>query len=129
MPISSSSSSTTRTTGRVVMNDVKVSKLLDRSSVTLNSYVWSGRNVRTVKIQAFASGMDGGPPALQLEYELSDVIFTSFSTNAEGNTPVETITMSFSKIKATHYLPRSPGSPSRPTVAVGWDITANRALT
>jgi len=124
MPLTSGMLSSSRAHGRPVLQDFTVSKHLDRSTTSLMGAVWSGRTIKTVKIQMYTTN-GAGAMALTLEYELQDVIVTSVSTKMEaGNTPTEEVTLNYSKMKINH----TTGGGPKGTQSAGWDVAANKAI-
>jgi type VI secretion system secreted protein Hcp len=110
--------------GKVSVNDLSITKYIDRSSPILIISCCSGKH--------FAEGVltvrKAGENALEyLKISIRNVLVTSISTNGssgEEDRFKETVTLNFAEFKVEYTPQKADGSGDTP-IAVGWDIAAN----
>ena len=112
-------------TGKVAMTDLQVTTLISRASPLLLLACASGKHVKS----AILSGRKAGKGQLEyLTFSLSDVLVSSYQTGAsEAEAPLDSISLSFSKIEVS-YTPQKPDGSPAPAVRAGWDVKANKAF-
>ncbi|MEI6165899.1 MAG: type VI secretion system tube protein Hcp [bacterium] len=111
--------------GKVSVQDLSLTKYVDKSSSVLFNYVCSGKQFAEVKLTIRTGG--GPAPVEFLIITMTDVIVTSLSTGGSGGEDrlTENITLNFSAFKVS-YQPRKPdGTPDGGRLELGWDIAAN----
>ena len=97
-----------RTAGKVSLEDVTVTKLLDRSSTLLRQALADGTLFTEVKIDVIKQC--GGNPYTEYAITLTVSALTSLQASASGTQelPRETLSLNFSRIE-TMYTPVGPG--------------------
>jgi type VI secretion system secreted protein Hcp len=93
-----------RARGDVVLEDLVCSKLLDKSSPKLAEAVCKGKVFPKIQIDFTTSMADEGR-STYLSYELKNVLVTSYSLNAVGQSeqkPMESFSLNFEEIKMTY---------------------------
>ena len=96
-----------RSSGRANLQDFTFSKMMDKSSVTLNAYCVTGKTVPTVTCDLTRAGE--GKQEVFMTYTLSGVLISSISaggSNGSGSVPMETVSLAFGKI-VWKYMPTS----------------------
>ena len=114
--------------GKVSVQDLNLTKWLDKSSSVLADYCSSGKQFSEAKLTVRKAG--GDSPLEYLIITMTDVIVTAISTGGSGGEDrlTENVTLNFSTVK-TSYQPQKPdGSADGGTVDWGWDIAANAKL-
>jgi type VI secretion system secreted protein Hcp len=111
--------------GRVSIQDLTITKKVDKSSPTLFALCCKGSHVATADLTVRKAGGDA------LEYlvvKMEHVLITGFqTTGSDGqDTLVEQISLNFKKVGLV-YTPQLDDGSGGPSVAGGWDIGANLA--
>ncbi len=113
-------SSSTRV-GRVEFTDIVITKKVDKSSPKLAEAVAKGTHIPTVELE-LAKETDDGARQTYLKYELKNVIVTSYSVNAAGESaPTETLSLNFEEIKVVYTERDSDGS-EKGNVEFEWKV-------
>jgi type VI secretion system secreted protein Hcp len=111
--------------GRADIQDITITKVLDKSSPNFLKYCVAGTHISDGKIEFCAAT---GQKQVYLTYTLKNVYVTSFQTTSSAagdqNKPTETISFSFSQYKVEHTAWKSDGSKGG-TTSAGWDLTKN----
>lgn len=95
-----------RTTGRIDTQDFTVSREMDKASVALIDALVTGKNLGVVKVHLLkTAGVTGDGQNLYMTYEMDETIISSYSVGGGAGTPVETLTLNFTKISWT-YVPQ-----------------------
>jgi type VI secretion system secreted protein Hcp len=89
-----------RETSRPTFSEVTVTKTLDIASNDILVAMTKGKALATVKISFVRD--DGEDGFNYLTYELSDVLISSYSASSGGETPSESFSLNFAKIKAVY---------------------------
>jgi len=95
---------TARRRGDVILDDIGVSKLLDKSSPKIAEAVCKGRVFPKVEIELTASYTDQGR-VTYYRYELKNVLVTSYSVSGAAQSeevPAEDFSLNFEEIKVTY---------------------------
>ncbi len=90
----------TRASGKASHGDIRITKLLDKSSAKLYQTCSTGKHIKKVTIEMYR-----GSRGTRLVYHLSDVLVSSIQTAAASSgraVPVESITLSFAKIQISY---------------------------
>ena len=92
----------TRRSGDVVIEDITLTKELDKSTPKLQEKCLKGEVIPMLEIEVTSNY--GGATATYLRYELKNVIITSFNCNAGSGdeSPSDTITINYEEIKGTY---------------------------
>lgn len=113
--------------GRVQVQDLTLTKQVDRSSAILFSLCCKGTHLTKVQITVREAG---GSPLEYLKVHLEKVLITGYSTGGTGSGNVdrllETVTLNFARVKL-EYTPQGEGGLGSASIIKGWDIGANKA--
>lgn len=113
----------TRNRGDVIVEDLQCTKELDKASPKLGESICNGKIFPKVEIHLTASVTDGGR-VTYLAYELKDVMVSSYSLSAHGQSdsvPSEAFSLNFHEIKVTYTEVDSKGS-SKGKIPYGWKV-------
>lgn len=125
MQVTGDVSNTERTSGRPNHQDVTVTKYLDRASPTLNQSCCEGKVLKTITVTVGRN--DAGKIIPLIVYALENSILSSVSVGGgNGDKPVETITINYSKITWTYNPQKEEGGKEGEVKGV-WDVSANKA--
>lgn len=89
-----------RETSRPSFSEVVFTKTLDISSNDIIGAMVKGKSLGLVKISFVRD--DGADGFNYLTYELSDVLISSYSASSGGETPSESVSLNFAKIKTVY---------------------------
>jgi type VI secretion system secreted protein Hcp len=89
-----------RETSRPNFSEVVFTKTMDISTNDIIVAMTKGKALETVTISFVRD--DGEVGFNYLTYELSDVFISAYSASSGGNTPSESVSLNFSKIKGTY---------------------------
>jgi type VI secretion system secreted protein Hcp len=106
-----SSTGPTRRRGDVILEDLSVSKELDKASPKIAESVCKGKVFPKVEMHLTASYTDAGR-ATYFSYELKNVLVTSYSIGGSGQSedvPTENFNLNFEEIKVTYTEADSKG--------------------
>ena len=112
--------------GRASFHNMRIVKVLDKSSPKLMLACASGQHIPHAQLQVCKPS---APRDLMLEFTLSEVFVTSFE-EAEpqgGNRPEEQVSLTFGKIEMTYNRQGRAGQLAE-SIKAGWDITQNRGV-
>jgi type VI secretion system secreted protein Hcp len=112
--------------GKVTISDFTVVKRSDRASAALFKQCCSGTHFATAKVTLRKSG---GDKLEYLIYEFEEVFVDNmqWSGSAGGDdSPMETVSFTFGKVKATYTEQNEDGTPGA-QVIYGWDVRNNTA--
>jgi type VI secretion system secreted protein Hcp len=125
MPMHSRRSSESVKHGRADFTDFTVSKYLDKTSPILLQATAGGTNYKTMTVSIFKEAKDTGKAIEYYTVDLSEVVISSMSIgHGGGDTPVETLTFNFDKIKWTYTAEKSSSEPGG-KVPGTWDLEKN----
>jgi type VI secretion system secreted protein Hcp len=113
----------TRRRGVVTVEDVVVTKELDKASPKLAEGVCLGKIIPKVEIHDTTTYGDGNR-AVFLKYELKSVMVSSHSVSAAGGgdaVPTESVSLNFSEIKQTYVEYDAKGS-KKGNVEMAWKV-------
>ena len=117
------SSDGTRRRGDVILEDISLSKQLDKASPKLAEAVTSGMVFPKVEIHVTASYTDAGR-VTYYKYELTNVMVTSYSVSGTGSVddvPMEQVSLNFAAIKVTYTENDSSGQ-KKGNVEYTWNV-------
>ena len=111
--------------GKVSMNDMHVSATLSKAGPQLLLACASGKHLKS----AVLTGRRGGKAQAEfLTFSLSDVLVSSYQTGGTtADAPLDSMSLSFSKIEVTFKEQSAKGGPGATTRA-GWDRKANKSF-
>jgi type VI secretion system secreted protein Hcp len=114
---------TSRATGRVVFEDIVITKELDKASPKLAEAVAKGKVFPTVVIH-WARVVADGTAQTYYTYELKNVQVTSYSIGGSTQSdpvPTETLSLNFEEIKVT-YTESSETGQAKGNVEYSWKV-------
>ena len=117
------STGATRRRGDVIVEDIAVSKELDKASPKIAEAVCRGKVFPKVEINLTASYPESGR-VTYYAYELKNVLVTSYSINGSGQAgevPVEEFSLNFEEIKVT-YTETSNKGENKGNVEYSWKV-------
>jgi type VI secretion system secreted protein Hcp len=113
--------------GKGMFRPMSVIKRVDKSSPDLMLYCVSGKHIPSGLLTVREAG--GEQPVEYYKVKLTDVMVTSVnpSANGMGETMVEQVVLSFSKVEL-EYTPQSGKGTGEGTVKFGWDVAKNQKV-
>ena len=117
------------TAGKVNVQDLTFTKLLDTATPNHVGAVCSGQSYPTATLICEKSSGTGKKPVQYLKIDLKDVLVSSYAVGGSGgsDTHTETITLNFGSVQTSYTPMKADGTPDA-TVTSGWDIVGNKAL-
>lgn len=110
-----------RRRGTVLLDDIRCSKLLDKSSPKIAEAVCLGKVFPKVEIQVKTSTTNSGRETYY-KYELKDVMVTSYEVSGgDQDKPMENFSLNFEEIKVTYTEMDEKGN-KKGDVAYGWKV-------
>ncbi|HEY6331914.1 MAG TPA: type VI secretion system tube protein Hcp, partial [Blastocatellia bacterium] len=115
---------------RASFHDFTITKELDKTSPKLFAACASGEHFATVNVEVCRAG---GDKVKYMEYELSDVLVTSFrpvgqAHDTNGTLPTEVVSMSAGQIKLTYTETDKATGKALGAVPAGWNLKTNKKL-
>src|SRR5215207_66837 len=110
--------------GKVNVQDLTVTKYLDRSSPTLIQFCCNGKHIKTGKLTARKAG---GDEALEyMTIKLEDIIVTAVQSGGSGGEDrfTENVTLNFGKFDYEYQVQAEEGS-KKEGIPVSWNIARN----
>jgi type VI secretion system secreted protein Hcp len=114
--------------GKVNMQDISLTKYVDRASATIFLKLCNGTHFDEAIITVRKSG--GETPLDYLVYKMKHVFITSYQTGGSGGEDrvVETISLNFREIVCDYQEQKTDGSAEGGPVTYGWDVPGNVAV-
>ena len=111
--------------GKVSMQDLTISKYIDKSSPKIFEALATGKHLPEIKLVL----RSGSSQVEYLTWTLKDVVITNYSTggNSGEDRPMESISFNFAQIKMSYVEQDAKGSTGA-AVEFGWDIKANKKV-
>ena len=111
--------------GKVQLQDLTITKYIDKASPTLFKMCCDGTHIGTATLVVRKAG---GSALEYLKITLDTAIVTSITTGGSGGQDrlTENITLNFAKIKM-EYTPQTAKGAGEASVIQGWDQSANKA--
>lgn len=111
--------------GKVSVQDITITKKVDKSSPKLIKYCCDGNHFEKALLTVRKAG--GGNPVEYLKLEMKPVIITNISTGGSqgDDTVMETVTLNFAKFKVMYQPQDDKGAKKGGSVDQGWDISQN----
>jgi type VI secretion system secreted protein Hcp len=110
--------------GKVSVQDISLTKYLDKSSPTLQKFCANGKHVATGCLTVRKAGEN---PLEYLKVELEEIIISSVSTGGSGGEDrlTENISLNFKKFHTT-YTPQMADGTADAAVEAKWNIAENK---
>ncbi len=105
------------------ISELEITKHVDRSSVTLMSFLASNREVAKAQLTARKAG---GAAHEYLKIELENVLVTALNHETKGPEIAETITLNFTRFRVTYTPQGATGAAGGGAVTFQYDIAAAR---
>jgi type VI secretion system Hcp family effector len=118
----------TRRRGDVILEDIVLTKELDKSGPKIAEGLCKGKVYPKVEIHQTASYTDAGR-VTYLAYELKNVLVTSYNVSGSGQSdevPVEQFALNFEEIKVT-YTETDRAGKSKGNVEYSWKVEEGEA--
>ncbi len=111
------------TAGKVNVQDLTFTKLLDTATPNHVGAVCSGQSYPTATLICEKSSGTGKKPVQYLKIDLKDVLVSSYAVGGSGgsDTHTETITLNFGSVQTSYTPMKSDGTPGA-TITSGWDV-------
>ena len=112
--------------GKVSVQDVSVTKFIDKSSAPLMQKCCSGSHIKEAVLTVRKAG--GDEPLEYLVITMTDVLVSNISTGGSGGEDrlTENVTLNFAKFKVA-YTPQKPDGSGDAAVESSWNIAENVA--
>ncbi|WP_395344097.1 Hcp family type VI secretion system effector [Ningiella sp. W23] len=109
--------------GKANIQDISITKYVDKSSVTLMEYIATGDHVDKAKLVVRKAG---GKPLEYIVIELKKVFITSYSTGGSGGEDLltDSFTLNFAEFKVT-YVPQKEDGTGAAKIDFGFNIPQN----
>jgi len=111
--------------GKVSVQDLSLTKWLDKSSSVLMTYCATGEQFTEAKLTVRKAG--GADPLEYFIVTMTDVIVTSISTGDSGGEDklTENVTLNFREFKTQYQPQKADGTADGGTIDFGWNIAMN----
>jgi type VI secretion system secreted protein Hcp len=111
--------------GKVSIQDLSLTKYVDKATPNLMMHCSSGKHVPKVTLTVRKAGGD-----TQVEYliiNLEEVLISSLSTGGSGNDDrlIENITLNFAKVTVDYQPQKADGTKEGGPIKYGWNIRSN----
>lgn len=112
--------------GKVNVNDISITKYIDRSSPNLMQACCDGKHFTQAMLVVRKAGEK---PLEYLKIKMTNVLITSCSTGGSGGEDrlTENVSFNFEKVNV-EYAPQKADGSGEPVVKMGWDIAGNVKL-
>jgi len=123
----SASTSGGATAERVNHGTFDIVKAIDKASPKLYDACCTGKHISTVTLELCRAGSDKQKYLeIKLEQVLVSKIIPSGSSTSPSGFPVETVSLSYGKIKWTYTVQKRADGQGGGNVVAGWDLTSNK---
>jgi len=125
-PTSFNSRGAGSSTGKVSFQDIHFTKITDKASPNLMLACASGKHIDTAVLSVRKAGEN---PVDFLKITFTDLLVSSFQTNGSrsGDTPTESISLSFGKIQFAYSQQNADGTLLSPILGA-WDLKLNTSI-
>ncbi|MBZ9664112.1 type VI secretion system tube protein Hcp [Pseudomonas sp. LMG 31766] len=111
--------------GKVSIQDLSLTKFVDKATPNLMMHCSSGKHVPKVTLTVRKAGGDA-----QVEYliiNLEEVLISSLSTGGSGSDDrlIENITLNFAKVTVDYQPQKADGTKDGGPIKYGWNIRSN----
>lgn len=109
--------------GKVQVNDLTVTKYVDRASPILLKQCCSGKHMKTAVL---AVRKAGGTPLEYVKITMEDLIISAVTHGGAGTDDklTENVTLNFARVKF-EYVPQKKDGSGDASIPMGWDIAGN----
>lgn len=113
--------------GRVSVQDVNVTKYMDKGSPTIMLHCASGKHFPQAILTVRKAG--GDAPVEYYKITMDQVLITSYQTGGSGSEDrlTENVTLNFAKVK-TEYTEQTETGGRGGTNDFGWDVAQNKSM-
>jgi type VI secretion system secreted protein Hcp len=110
--------------GKVAVQDITITKYVDKSSLQLTSNSCSGKHIDKGSIYVRKAG--GDKPLTYIEIDMTEIIISSVAIagTQSDDRIMETISLNFSKFAYTYYIQKDDGTGTK-VGPISWDIAKN----
>ena len=110
--------------GKVSVQDLSITKYIDKSTPTLMYYCSCGKQFSEGTL--FVRKAGGNDPVEYLKIKMTEVIVTSYSTGGSGGQDLltENISLNFAEVDVD-YVPQKQDGTAEAPKKYGWDIAKN----
>lgn len=119
----SAGSAANREASEPVVSEVILTKISDSSSAKLFQEACSGRTGKRATIHMVTTG---NPGATYIEYTLNNTLIASYAVDSNGDRPIETIRLNFTKMEVKYTPYDDKHSPQSPMIA-SYDLATTKA--
>jgi len=111
--------------GKASIEDLSVTKYIDKATPKLFEALATGKHIAEAKIVVRSAG---GNPVEYLKYTLRDIMVSSYSTGGSSgdDRPTESVSFSYSKVEI-EYTELNPDGTPKQVIVQGWDATKKQA--
>jgi type VI secretion system secreted protein Hcp len=111
--------------GKVSVQDIHISKRVDKSTPVLTKFCCSGQHFSKGTLTVLKAG--GDKPVEYLSITMDNVLISSYTTGGSGgdDTISESISLNFAKYKLV-YKPQTDTGVEAPGIEQTWDIAVNK---
>lgn len=111
--------------GKVAIQDLSITKYVDRSTPVLMAYCSNGKQMPEAKLVVRKAG--GEKPLEYVTLTMKEVIITSVSAGGSGGEDrlTENVTLNFAEVAYDYQPQKQDGSKDGGPVKFGWDIAGN----
>jgi type VI secretion system secreted protein Hcp len=112
--------------GKANVNDLSITKWVDKASANLMQAVISGKQFNKATLTCRKAGGDN--PVDYLKIEMEKVIITSLSTGGSGGSDqfTENLSLNFAQYKMSYTPQKDDGSADSVVGPVGWNVRENK---
>ena len=112
--------------GRVDVEDLKLTKYIDRATPVLMRYCCTGKHIPQVLLTVRKAG---GKPLEYLKITMEDTIVAKISTGASGGQDrlTEDVQLNFAKVHCD-YVPQKADGSGEAAIPMGYDIAAHKEI-
>lgn len=110
--------------GKVSMQDFNFMVQTSKASPKLFLACAAGQHFKEAKLVGRKAGKDQQE---YLTWTFSDILVSGFQVSASSEVPVESVSLSYAKVKLEYRPQKADGSLDGP-ISAGWDLKANKKL-
>ena len=112
--------------GKCNVQDLSITKYVDKSSPTLMLYCANGKHIDEALLVVRKAGEN---PVEYIKVKLTEVLVTSISTGGSGGEDrlTENVTLNFAKVNVD-YTPQDDKGKAGTAIPFGWDIAGNAKI-
>jgi type VI secretion system secreted protein Hcp len=116
-------STANREASEPTVSEVVLTKVSDSSSTKLFAEACSGRTGKLTTIHLVTTG---NPGDTYIEYKLTNTLVANYSVDSNGDRPVETIRLNFTKMEVK-YIPYDENHKAKSPMISSYDLSTTRA--